>query len=358
MSKYFNTRYAGLKQYVPGEQPRGKQYVKLNTNESPFPPTENVVEAVRQAVSSAHLYCDPDCRLIREEAARVYQVDYDEVLCFNGSDEVLSFAFAAFGQDGVAFPVLSYGFYPIFAAVNMVQGFPVPMGENMAIVPEDYYGLNKAIVIANPNAPTGQYLTPEQIEGIVKNNQKHVVVVDEAYIDFGGQSALPLIKKYDNLLVTRTFSKSHSLAGARIGFGFGNPELMRDINTLRCSTNPYNVSAMGQAAGLAALKENVYYITCCKQVAKTRDQCAKALKTLGFQVMPSLTNFLFVSHPGVKGEMLYKGLRAKGVLVRWFNQQDVRDYVRISIGSPEEMAVLLSALQDILQEEYHAKRVD
>lgn len=358
MSKYFHPRYGSLKQYVPGEQPRDQQYIKLNTNESPFPPPENVVKAVEEAAGSAHLYCDPDCHLIRKEAAKVYGVDVEEVLCFNGSDEVLSFAFAAFGQDGVAFPALSYGFYPIFAAVNQVQGHPVPMGDNMAIVPEDYFGLSKAIVIANPNAPTGQYLKPGQIESILQNNPGHVVVVDEAYIDFGGQSALPLIKRYDNLLVTRTFSKSHSLAGARIGFGFGHPELMQDLNTLRCSTNPYNVSAMGQAAGLAALKENVYYMTCCKTVAQTRDQTAKALTSLGFHVMPSLTNFLFVTHHGVAGEVLYKSLRAKGVLVRWFNQREVRDYVRISIGSPEQMGALLSALQETLHEEYHAKRVD
>lgn len=354
MSRFFHSRYASLKQYTPGEQPRDKAYIKLNTNESPYPPSNRVVQAVEQAAKNAHLYCDPSCTLLRLEAARVYQVDMDEVLCFNGSDEVLSFAFSAFGEDGVAYPALSYGFYPIFARMNLVEGLPIPLDGQMRIVPEDYHQLGKAIVIANPNAPTGQFLPPEAVEGIARSNPNHVVVIDEAYIDFGGQSALPLIKKYENLLVTRTFSKSHSLAGARVGFGFGCKELMRDIDTLRCSVNPYNVSSIGQAAGLAALEENGYYMACCKVVAQTRETVGNQLLNLGFSVTPSLANFLFASHPDIPGEKMYQRLRDKGIMVRWFNQDGIRDYVRISIGSPRQMEDFMTAVQTILQEERHA----
>ena len=358
MSQFFHPRYRELTAYTPGEQPRDRAYIKLNTNESPFAPPEKVVAAVTEATRSAHLYCDPTCHALRMAAADCWGVGYDNVLAFNGSDEVLSFAFAAFGADGVAYPAISYGFYPVFAKINQVAGHPLPLKQDLRIRPEDYHGLNKAIVIANPNAPTGLYLLPEEVEGILQTNPHHVVVVDEAYIDFGGESVLPLIKRYDNLLVTRTFSKSHALAGARVGFGIGSAALIEDLNTLRYSTNPYNVSTMGQAAGLAALQENAYYMDCCITVCENRAYTMEQLRKQGFFLTHSKANFVFARHPDISGQRLYQALREKGVLVRWFNQPDIVDFIRITVGSRPQMDALLTALQDIISEENYAPSTD
>ena len=349
MSRFLHEKYASLTAYTPGEQPRDKKYIKLNTNESPFPPTEGVVHAAQEAAASAHLYCDPEVLLLRRKAAEVLGVDTENVLAFNGSDEALSFAFAAFGQQGVAIPDISYGFYPVFAKANGIDAKVIPLTEDLRIDPDDYRDLGMTIVIANPNAPMGTYLSLDDIGKILKTNRGHVVAVDEAYIEFGGESALPLLKKYDNLLIIRTLSKSHSLAGARIGFGIGAKDIIDDLDLLRCAVNPYNVSVMGQAAALKALEENALYLERCREVALTRDHTARMLEEMGCVVTPSLANFLFVKHSGIAGEALYEGLRNKGVLVRWFSVPRIRDYIRVSVGSRQQMDSFLSAMRQTVE---------
>ena len=244
MSRFFSSKYDKLEPYTPGEQPKERKFIKLNTNESPFPPSEKAALYAAEAAKNAELYPDPTCAYLTESIASLLGVSKDEVLVTNGSDEILNFAFMAFCDDkkGAAFPDITYGFYPVFAELNGVSYIEISLKSDFSIDKGDYFHLNKTIFIANPNAPTGLLLSLSEIEEIVKNNPESVVVIDEAYIDFGGQSAVPLIHTYDNLLVTQTFSKSRSLAGARLGFGVGCKELIRDLNTVKYSTNPYNIN--------------------------------------------------------------------------------------------------------------------
>ena len=260
MSKFFTSRLSRLKPYVPGEQPKDVKYIKLNTNESPYPPSESVIAAATASAETLALYCDPECKRLTEKAAEIFGVSADRVIMTNGSDEVLNFAFMAFSDERrpVVFPDITYGFYPVFAELSRIPYRTIPLESDLSINVEDYIGIGENIVIANPNAPTGLALPLSDIERIVASNPDNVVIIDEAYVDFGGDSAIPLTEKYDNLLVTGTFSKSRSMAGARLGFGIGSPSLIADLNTIKYSTNPYNVNAITQAAGLAALEDNDY----------------------------------------------------------------------------------------------------
>ena len=272
MSQFFTEKFAALVPYTPGEQPRDMQYVKLNTNESPFPPSPKVAEAVAKEAGKLQLYSDPESTALRAKLAEVYGVKPSQVIVSNGSDEVLNFAFMAFADEKspLAFPDISYGFYPVFAQLNHIPYTQVPLKEDFSIDPADYMGVNKTVVIANPNAPTGMCLTLAQIEDIVKSNLNNVVVIDEAYVDFGGESAVKLVDQYENLLVIQTFSKSRSMAGARLGFAIGNEKLIADLNTIRYSTNPYNVNRMTEFAGVAALEENDYYMANAKTIMENR----------------------------------------------------------------------------------------
>jgi len=256
MSRFFSSRFSTLKPYVPGEQPRDMQYVKLNTNESPFPPSKKAQEYAKKEAANLLLYPDPDYTAVREKLAEVYHVTKDEVIVGNGSDEILDFAFAAFCEHGAVFPDTSYGFYPVFAELNAITYTEIPVSDaTLEINPDDYCGVNKTVFLANPNAPSGIALPLTAIEKILKSNPNNVVVIDEAYVDFGAESAIPLIKKYDNLVVVQTFSKSRSFAGARFGFGIASSALINDMNTIRCSTNPYNVSRITAAAAVGALED-------------------------------------------------------------------------------------------------------
>ena len=352
MSRFFSERFASLVPYVPGEQPRDLPYIKLNTNESPFPPSPGVIKAVLEESRRLQLYSDPDCRDLRARLAETYGVKPEQVIVTNGSDEVLNFAFMAFSdeQHPLAFPDISYGFYPVFAQLNRIPYQEIPLREDFRIAPEDYIGLGRMIVIANPNAPTGLCLSRDKIERIVKSNPDSVVLVDEAYVDFGGESALPLVEKYDNLLITRTYSKSRSLAGARLGFGIGNEKLIADLDTIRFSTNPYNVNRMTLAAGIAALEEDDYYQDNCRLIMKTRDNTAQKLRELGFRVIPSSTNFIFAACPRIGGAAYYQALKQRGILVRHFPKARIEDYVRITIGTEEQMDALLADTRQILEE--------
>ena len=352
MSQFFTEKFASLVPYTPGEQPRDMQYVKLNTNESPFPPSPKVAEAVAKEAGKLQLYSDPESTALRAKLAEVYGVKPSQVIVSNGSDEVLNFAFMAFADEKspLAFPDISYGFYPVFAELNHIPYTQVPLKADFSIDPADYMGLNKTVVIANPNAPTGMCLPLSDIEKIVKSNPHNVVIIDEAYVDFGGESAVKLVDRYENLLVVQTFSKSRSMAGARLGFAIGNEKLIADLNTIRYSTNPYNVNRMTEFAGVAALEENDYYMANAKTIMENRAWTVAELHKLGFAVLPSKANFVFAKSGSVDGETLYKELKAKGVLVRHFTKERIAPYVRITIGTKAQMETLIAKIKEILGE--------
>lgn len=278
-------------------------------------------------------------------------IPMSQVMCTNGSDEALSYIFMAFcsgGNNKVAFPDITYGFYKVFAQLYGIDFDEIPLKDDLSIDYRDYCGINKNIVIANPNAPTGLSIPLWQIEEIVKSNPNNTVTIDEAYIDFGGESAVPLIKKYNNILVVRTFSKSSSLAGARLGYLTANEELIHDLNKIRFSTNPYNVNAMTQACGIAALQDIFCYRENCQRIIKTRENTKKALEELGFNVVNSDTNFLLIKNDRIDGETLYLELKKRGILVRHFNTERIKQYNRVTIGTPEQMSTFVSIVSDIL----------
>ncbi|MBR5818030.1 MAG: histidinol-phosphate transaminase [Clostridia bacterium] len=352
MSRFFSSKFNSLEAYVPGEQPRDMKYIKLNTNESPYPPTPSVIEAARVEAGRLNLYSDPKCTDLNEASAKLFGVKNEEILLTNGSDEILNFAFMAFSDKDrpIVFPDITYGFYPVFAELNSIPYHTIPLRDDFTVDVSDYVGINKNIVIANPNAPTGIALSLDEIERIVASNPDNVVIVDEAYVDFGGDSAVSLINKYDNLLVTGTFSKSRSLAGARLGFGIGCEELISDLNTIKYSTNPYNVNRMTMAAGVAAIKDNDYYMDNCKRIIESREWTAKRLLELGFTVTESSANFLFAKSDRISGEKLYLELKKRGILVRHFSGERIKEYNRITIGTREEMEAFIGEVETILKE--------
>ena len=352
MSRFFSDKYKDLVPYVPGEQPRGQKFIKLNTNENPYPPLPEVAEAVRKASEKLYLYSDTECVELRKSLAERLNVSPDELLMTNGSDEILNFAFMAFCDKHTPayFADITYGFYPVFADINQVPYEEIPLKEDLTIDITDYFQKAGTIFIANPNAPTAIALRRNEIEEILKQNLYNVVVVDEAYVDFGAESCVPLIKEYDNLLVTQTFSKSRSMAGARLGMGIGNPELIRDLNAVKYSLNPYNVNSLTSAAGAASLKLDEYNMKNCEIIKDTRSRTERALRELGFEMTTSQTNFLFVRHPDISGEDMYLELKKKGILIRHFTKERIKDYNRITIGTPEQMEKLTEAIKQILEE--------
>ena len=350
MSRFFSERHSVLEPYTPGEQPQNMQYIKLNTNESPFPPSPKAVAAAAKAAERLQLYSDPECRALTEKFCEVFDVAPDEVIFANGSDEVLNFAFMAYCDDThpAAFPNITYGFYPVFAQLNCVAYQEIPLRHDLTINPQDYCGINKTIFLPNPNAPTGIALRRDEIEPILVTNPNNVVIVDEAYVDFGAESCLPLVKKYDNLLVAQTFSKSRSMAGARLGYGIGNPALIRDLNTIKYSTNPYNINSMSMAAGIGELSDEAYTKENCRTIEENRAFTVDALRRRGFAIPESKANFVFARHVMIDGETIYRKLKERGVLVRHFNKPLISDYNRISIGTMEQMQGLIDKLDEIL----------
>ncbi len=350
MSRYLIDQYQSLEVYVPGEQPRDMQYVKLNTNESPYPPSPAVIDAVTKEAGRLQLYSDPTLMELREAIAGLYGVKRENVYASNGSDDILNFAFMAFaGKGGRAyFPDISYGFYKVFGDLHGVNYTTIPLEEDFSIDPEKYHNLDGLVVIANPNAPTGVALSVEEIEGIVKSNPNNVVLIDEAYVDFGGESCVGLTTKYDNLLVCQTFSKSRSMAGARLGFAIADAGLIGDLDRIRNTTNPYNVNRMTLSAGVAAIQDNDYYMDNCRKIEATRAETVRRLEGLGFTVIPSKANFIFAKSDKVDGGTLYRELKSRGVLVRHFESPRIKDFNRITIGTPEQMDVLVTKIKEIL----------
>ena len=353
MSRFLSEKFQAVEPYVPGEQPQDQQYIKLNTNECPYPPSPKVMEAVSgEEVAKLRLYSDPEARLLVRAIAKRYGVGEDQVFVGNGSDEVLAFAFQAYGgpEHTIRFPALSYGFYPVFAQLFGVRWSAVPLREDFSIDPADYIGCGQNIVLANPNAPTGLALSLDTMEEIISSNPDHIVLVDEAYVDFGGESCVPLLSRYDNLLVVQTCSKSRALAGARLGFALGSPAVIADLNRIKFSFNPYNLNRLTILAGTAAMEDEAYFRSCTARIQATRTRVTEALRSMGVTVLDSRTNFIFARPNAVSGGDYYTALRQRGVLVRHWDNPLIADWVRVTIGSETEMDQFLVQTEEILKE--------
>ena len=349
MSRFINERFNSLEEYIPGEQPQDKKYIKLNTNESPYPPSKNVLKAVsKNEVADLRLYCDPDCKKLKTAMAELFGVTDNNIFLSNGSDDILNFAFMAYGQNGVVYPDITYGFYSVFAELHGVKSEIIPLKEDFTIGIDDYKTKGKLVVIANPNAPTGIALSLSEIEEIVKRNPDNVVLIDEAYVDFGGESCYKLTEKYDNLLCVGTFSKSRSLAGGRLGFAIAGENLIKDLEKIKYSTNPYNINRLTQVAGFATIKDNDYYLRNCEKIINTREFLTEELRKLGFEVLPSKANFIFAKSDKISGLELYQKLKEKGVLIRHFEKDRINDFNRITIGTMEETKILIEKIKEIL----------
>lgn len=357
MSKYLNAALASLESYTPGEQPTEMKYIKLNTNESPYPPSPEVLAAVNEKEAELlRLYPDPEGSALKQALADIYNVKKSSIFLANGSDEILNFAFLAFAAGGrkAWFPDVSYGFYQVFANLYGISAVKIPLGEDFSVDYKNYCALpdkGGLICIANPNAPTGLTLSLVQIEEILKANPDKVVLIDEAYVDFGADSAMKLTETYENLLVVQTFSKSRSMAGARLGFSVASSALIEDLEKIKYSTNPYNINRLTMAAAIAALKSDSYFEENCRKIMDTREYTASELRELGFSVLPSLANFLFVKSDFIDGGKLYQTLKAKGILVRHFEKERISQYNRITVGTREEMEALLAKIKEILKED-------
>ena len=351
MSRFLNQQYQSLEAYTPGEQPRDMQYIKLNTNESPYPPAPSVVEAMTaEQVELLRLYSDPTAKNLKEKLAGLYGVRPENVFVSNGSDEVLNFAFMAFGGSGAVFPDISYGFYEVYAELYAINAEKIPLEADFSIDYRKYCGKNKMVVIANPNAPTGMTIPVWQIEEIVKSNPDSLVLIDEAYVDFGGETCLPLIESYDNLLVTRTFSKSRCLAGGRLGYAFGSPAVIADLEKIKYSTNPYNINRLTLLLGEKTVEAETYYQEKCREIEDTREWTTEQLLELGFTVLPSKANFIFVKTDKMDGGELYKKLKERGILVRHFTNPRICQYNRVTIGTREQMQTFVNTVKEVLYE--------
>ena len=350
MSSFLDSRLEALEAYVPGEQPDDREYIKLNANESPYPPSPGVLRAVSALAGRMNLYPDAACRGLKAALARRYGVGPENVMVTAGSDDILNFCFLGLCRHGVAYPAVSYGFYEVFSQLHGVDRREIPMGPGLTIDIAAWEGLGRTVVLANPNAQTGIALPLADIERIVAANAGELVVVDEAYVDFGAESAAKLLGKYENLLVVRTFSKSRSLAGARLGFALGEAGLIADLERIKYSTNPYSVSMLSLAAGEAALAEDSYYAEKCAIIAEEREKLKLELEKLGFSSTPSMANFLLSRPPeGVGAEELFLELRRRGILLRYFAGGALADYLRITVGSPEQNEALLRELRGVLE---------
>lgn len=352
MKEFWSDRIRSLTPYTPGEQPKDRKFIKLNTNENPYLPAPGVLEAIKAGADAGlRLYPDPDASLLRQALAKAYGVEENEIFVGNGSDEVLAFAFQAFFSQGdeIVFPDITYSFYPVYANLFGIRCRTVPLKEDFTVPVEQMRG-SQGVVIANPNAPTGIELPQSELRQILEANRDVVVIVDEAYVDFGGESALPLIREYPNLLVVQTCSKSRALAGLRVGFAFGDANLIQALNCVKNSFNSYTLDRLALTGATAAVEDQAYFDTQRAKVMATRARTTEELQTMGFRVLPSKANFIFITHPTVPAQQLFAGLREKGVLVRYFNQPRIDNYLRVSIGTDQEMDAFLAAMRELTVE--------
>jgi histidinol-phosphate aminotransferase len=350
MSKFWSGIVHEIEPYVPGEQPQDKKYIKLNTNENPYPPSPKVSDALAEQINDRlRLYPDPTSGSLTQELSAYFGVKKERVFIGNGSDEVLAFAFLAFFSDKkpILFPDITYSFYPVYCKLYKIGYDLVSLDESLAIPVDGFRHENGGIIFPNPNAPTGRYLEIEEIKRILEDNRDQVVIIDEAYVDFGGDSAIKLIDAYPNLLVIQTFSKSRSLAGLRIGFAIGNEELVEALNRIKNSFNSYTLDRMAMAAAVEAIRDEEYFKETCKSVIETRERVAQQLEQLGFNVIPSKANFLFISHEKFAAQSLYEKLKEEGILVRYFNKPRINNYLRVTIGTDKEMSTFIGALKTL-----------
>jgi histidinol-phosphate aminotransferase len=351
MSIFWSSTAAALTPYVPGEQPAEGSMIKLNTNENPYPPSPAVLEAIRRAVDgNLRLYPDPNASRLTAAIATRFALTPGEVFVGNGSDEILAFAFQAFfdRDQPVLFPDVTYSFYSVYANLFNLPFTTVPLDGQFRILPADYQRPNSGIILPNPNAPTAIGLPLRQIRELLEGNAGHVVIVDEAYIDFGGESAVPLIAEYPNLLVIHTLSKSRSLAGLRVGYALGQPELIEGLNRVKNSFNSYTLDRLALAGAEASFMDEAYTRSNIARIVQTRENTRSALERLGFSVTDSEANFLFVSHPAMPAPVIFRKLREQGILVRYFDKPRIDDYLRITVGTDTEMEALLQAMMQIL----------
>ena len=352
MSLFLSERFSNIEPYTPGEQPKVSNLIKLNTTESPFPPSPKVIEALnKEEISQLNLYSDPDTKEVIDASAQTFGVNTNQVLMGNGSDEILAFAFQAFcdKENEPCFADITYGFYPVFCELFGLNPEIIPLREDLSIGTEDYIGKKKPIFIANPNAPTGLALPLSDIEKILASNKDSIVLIDEAYVDFGAESAVSLVDKYDNLIVSRTFSKSRNLAGARIGFAISNPELIADMGKMKFSFNPYNLNRLSIIAGKESVLDTEYFNKCIAEIISNREYTVNELEKRGFSIPDSKANFIFAKHNTLSGEEYFNELRKRNIVVRYFSKERIKDYVRITIGSKEQMTALIVATDEILK---------
>ncbi len=352
MTRYWSKLVDDLDPYVPGEQPQDQQYIKLNTNESPYPPSPAVEQVLRNYPSDRlRRYPDPKNGKLVKALADYHRLATDQVFVGNGSDEVLAHAFQAFFKqdEPILFPDISYSFYPVYCRLYQIDFRQVELDESFRIDFDGFRRANGGIIIPNPNAPTGIAISLAEIRALLADNPESVIIVDQAYVDFGAESAAPLIAEFDNLLVVETFSKSRSLAGLRLGYALGQAHLIEGLQRVKNSFNSYPVDSLSDAIGLAALEDESYFIECNRRVIDSRDRLAQALTGLGFEVFPSSANFVFVRHPDVAARTLYLELKSAGILVRYFEAARIDNCLRISIGTDAECDALIAGLKNILQ---------
>ena len=350
MSKFWSPLVNDLVPYVPGEQPKMANLVKLNTNENPFGPSPKVIEAIQAELNDGlRLYPDPEGESLRETIAAYHKIKPEQIFLGNGSDEVLAHIFFGLFQHGepILFPDITYSFYPVYCGLYNIESKKVPLTESFEINPEDFKQPNGGVIFPNPNAPTGRYLGLQHVEEILAANPDRVVVVDEAYIDFGGESVITLIDKYPNLLVSQTLSKARSLAGLRVVFAVGHPDLIEALNRVKNSFNSYPLDRLALAGAKAAYEDEAWFRKCCDGVISERERVAAALEELGFEVLPSKANFIFARHKDQPGEVLAKSLREQGIIVRHFNKPRISEFLRITIGTVEQNDALIAGLESL-----------
>jgi len=352
MSRYWSAVVHGLTPYVPGEQPKLANLVKLNTNENPYGPSPKVLDAVRaEAADTLRLYPDPGSDRLRAGIAAYHGVAADQVFVGNGSDEVLAHAFMALLKHGqpILFPDISYSFYPVYCGLYEIAYRQIPLTESFEIRVDDYLSPNGGVIFPNPNAPTGRLLALGEIERLLAGNPDSVVVIDEAYIDFGGESAVGLVARYPQLLVVRTLSKSHALAGLRVGYAIGQPHLIEALNRVKDSFNSYPLDRFAQAGALASMEDHAYFEAICAKVVTTRTRLVASMEALGFDILPSAANFIFARHPAQDGAALAAALRERSIIVRHFrNPARIAPFLRITIGTDSQCDALLAALKAIV----------
>ncbi len=351
MSKYWSQIIRELKPYVPGEQPKDDLFIKLNTNENPYPPSPKVIDAIVKETNAAlRRYPDPNCEALKQAIADYYSVNKENVFAGNGSDEVLALSFISFFKQlqPILFPDISYSFYEVYCSIFEIENVRVPLTADMDISLADYAQPNGGIIFPNPNAPTGKLLSLDQIENLLALNDKSVVIVDEAYIDFGGESAIQLLGEYENLLVAQTFSKSRSLAGLRVGAALGSEKLIEGLERAKNSFNSYPLDRLAITGAVEAIRDEAYFRATCKKVIKTRERTVAALSKMGFSIVPSMANFIFVKPSGIQARELYTRLKDENILVRYFDKPRIDEYLRVTIGTDADMQTFIEKISKIV----------